>query len=144
MGCFGECVADHVGGQSEPLSPRLLAGAFLVSLLRSIMIYKLVAILIAGLFLFPCIAKAESEPMYQRFEALSKVDANSSGRLTGILTTVCAFQKQDRISTSDMSLLLNDYVQVYRNTTSNEAVEYSLRSLEIVNPDCYKHLKDSN
>ena len=108
------------------------------------MIYKLVAVLSAGLFLFPCIAKAESEPMYQRFEALSKIDANSSGRLTGILTTVCAFQKLDRISTSDMSLLLNDYVKVYRNTTSNEAVEYSLRSLEIVNLDCYKHLKDSN
>lgn len=108
------------------------------------MISKLVAILIAGLLLFPCIAKAESEPMYQQFEALSKADANSSGRLTGILTTVCTFQKLDRISTSDMSLLLNDYVKVYRNTTSNEAVEYSLHSLEIVNPDCYKYVMDSN
>ena len=107
------------------------------------MIYKCIAFLIAGLFLFPCIAQAESEPMFQRLESLTKNEAFMSGRLTGVLNTVCALREVDQITEPDMRILLSGNLGIYRKTSSNEAIEYALDGLKTVSPNCYKHFEDA-
>ncbi len=81
--------------------------------------------------------------MFQRLESLTKNEAFMSGRLTGVLNTVCALREVDQITEPDMRILLSGNLGIYRKTSSNEAIEYALDGLKTVSPNCYKYVEDA-
>ena len=101
------------------------------------MINQRIVLLIAGLFLIPCMAQADTKPQDRSFSIERSTDAFETGIKVGALTSICAYAHAGYISSSDAATNITALVDSY-SEPSYPSLYFAMGYIKKIAPDCFQ------